>query len=107
LLRIALVIILGSFMSVLDTTIINVAMRELSRTFHVTLAVTQWVATGYSLALASTIPLADWASALIGASGQPAVAAAFGRTFLWAFFIVVVAFISALFLPRRPLPALE
>jgi hypothetical protein len=58
LLRIALVIILGSFMSVLDTTIINVAMRELSRTFHVTLAVTQWVTTGYSLALVTTIPLA-------------------------------------------------
>lgn len=30
-LRIAAVVVLGSFMSILDTTIVNVAIRELSR----------------------------------------------------------------------------
>jgi len=66
LLRTALVVILGSIMSVLDVTIINVAIKELSRSFHVSLATTQWVSTGYTLALATTIPLAGWAADRFG-----------------------------------------
>ncbi|WP_198912197.1 hypothetical protein [Acetobacter fallax] len=49
LLRIAAVVVLGTFMSILDTTIINVAIRELSKDFHVSLATTQWISTGYML----------------------------------------------------------
>ncbi|REG49022.1 EmrB/QacA subfamily drug resistance transporter [Paraburkholderia sp. BL6669N2] len=65
-LRIAAVVILGSFMSILDTTIVNVGIQELSRTFGVSLSVTQWVSTGYMLALATVIPLTGWAADRFG-----------------------------------------
>jgi len=64
--RIAAVVILGSFMSILDTTIVNVAIKELSRSFGVSLAITQWVSTGYMLALATVIPLTGWAADRFG-----------------------------------------
>jgi EmrB/QacA subfamily drug resistance transporter len=65
-LRIAAVVVLGSFMSILDTTIVNVAIKELSRSFSVSLSVTQWVSTGYMLALATVIPLTGWAADRFG-----------------------------------------
>ena len=66
LIRIASVVVLGTFMSILDTTIINVAIRELSKTFHTPLAVTQWISTGYMLALATVIPITGWAADRFG-----------------------------------------
>jgi len=66
LLRIAAVVIVGSFMSVLDTTSVTVAIKELSRSFGVSLTVTQWVSTGYLLALATVIPLTGWAADRFG-----------------------------------------
>ena len=44
-------------MSILDTTIVNVALNTLSRDLHSTIDSIQWVATGYLLALAAVIPL--------------------------------------------------
>ena len=49
--RIASVVVLGSIMSILDTTIVNVALPTLGRDLHATLADIQWVLTGYMLAL--------------------------------------------------------
>ncbi len=66
LLRTAAVVILGTFMSILDTTIVNVAMRELSKKFGAPLATTQWISTGYMLALATVIPLTGWAADRFG-----------------------------------------
>lgn len=66
LLRIAAVVIVGSFMSILDTTSVNVAIKELSRFFGASLTVTQWVTTGYMLALATVIPLSGWAADRFG-----------------------------------------
>jgi EmrB/QacA subfamily drug resistance transporter len=54
-------------MSILDTTIVNVALDTLSRELHTTLAQIQWVATGYLLALAAVIPLTGWAARRFGA----------------------------------------
>ncbi|HVA43855.1 MAG TPA: DHA2 family efflux MFS transporter permease subunit [Acidimicrobiales bacterium] len=59
--RIALVIVLGSVMSVLDTTIVNVALADLSRDLHTGLNDIQWVVSAYLLALAAVIPLGGWA----------------------------------------------
>ena len=56
----ALLIVLGGFMSVLDTTIVNVAIETLSRDFHARLGTIQWVTTGYLLALAIVIPITGW-----------------------------------------------
>jgi EmrB/QacA subfamily drug resistance transporter len=66
LLSIASVVVLGSFMSILDTTIVNVAIRELSHAFGTSLSVTQWISTGYMLALATVIPLTGWAADRFG-----------------------------------------
>ncbi len=60
LLAIASVVVLGTIMSILDTTVVNVAINTLSLDFHTTLPTIQWVATGYTLALATVIPLSGW-----------------------------------------------
>jgi EmrB/QacA subfamily drug resistance transporter len=59
--RVAIVVILGAIMSVLDTTIVNVALHDLSRDLHATLGGIQWVVTGYLLSLAAVIPVTGWA----------------------------------------------
>ena len=59
--------ILGSIMSILDTTIVNVALETLGRDLHSTLAQIQWVITGYMLSLAAVIPLTGWAARRFGA----------------------------------------
>src|SRR3954466_2511366 len=64
--RIAIVVILGAIMSVLDTTIVNVALDTLSRDLHTSLDGIQWVVTGYMLALAAVIPVTGWAAARFG-----------------------------------------
>src|ERR671921_1523442 len=54
-------------MSILDTTIVNVALETLARRLSAPLDTIQWVSTGYLLALATVIPLTGWASERFGA----------------------------------------
>jgi EmrB/QacA subfamily drug resistance transporter len=61
------VVTVGTIMSILDTTIVNVALERLSRELHATLGTIQWVATGYMLALAIVIPLTGWMTERFGA----------------------------------------
>ncbi|MFI1761969.1 DHA2 family efflux MFS transporter permease subunit [Streptomyces sp. NPDC020800] len=65
--RTVAVVVIGSMMSVLDMTIVNVALRRLSESFGAPLETVQWTATAYTLALAAVIPAAAWAMARIGA----------------------------------------
>src|SRR5271166_3727639 len=65
--RIAGVVILGMVMSILDTTIVNVALRTLGHDLHSSIAQIQWVVTGYLLALAAVIPVTGWAARRFGA----------------------------------------
>src|SRR6204780_3741746 len=65
--KIAGVVILGMIMSILDTTIVNVALRTLGHDLHSNIAQIQWVVTGYLLSLAAVIPLTGWASRRYGA----------------------------------------
>ena len=60
-------VVLGAIMSVLDTTIVNVALDTLSKDLHAPLDSIQWVVTGYMLALAAVIPVTGWAAARFGA----------------------------------------
>src|ERR1700757_918080 len=48
-------------MSILDTTIVNVALESLSRDLRTSLSDIQWVVSAYLLALAAVIPLSAWA----------------------------------------------
>src|ERR671936_2635344 len=63
----AAVVVLGTIMTVLDLTIVNVAIPTLGREFATSISAIQWVMTGYMLAFASVIPLAGWASERFGA----------------------------------------
>ncbi|MFE9257238.1 DHA2 family efflux MFS transporter permease subunit [Streptomyces sp. NPDC006879] len=63
---VAAVVILGTVMTVLDMTIVNVAMDHLSRTFDAPLSTVAWIATAYTLSLASVIPVTAWAVGRFG-----------------------------------------
>src|SRR3954471_23078442 len=65
--RIAIAVVLGAIMSVLSTTIVNVALETLAIKLHSPLDSVQWVVTGYMLSLAAVIPVSGWAAARFGA----------------------------------------
>jgi EmrB/QacA subfamily drug resistance transporter len=65
--RTSTVVVLGSIMSILDTTIVAVALATLGRDFHVSVSTIQWVTTGYLLSLAVVIPVTGWAVDRFGA----------------------------------------
>src|SRR3954467_10251655 len=64
--RVCGIVIVGSIMSILDTTIVNVALDRLGSELHTTIANIQWVVTGYLLSLAAVIPVSGWAARRFG-----------------------------------------
>src|ERR687889_254597 len=66
LLTVAIVVVLGAIMSILDTTVVNVAISHLTTDFDTSLETIQWIVTGYTLALATVIPLTGWAADRFG-----------------------------------------
>ncbi|MCV7036303.1 MFS transporter [Mycobacterium heckeshornense] len=66
LLRTAGVCAMAVVMAILDTTVVGVAQRTFITEFHSTQAVVAWTMTGYTLALATVIPLAGWAADRFG-----------------------------------------
>jgi EmrB/QacA subfamily drug resistance transporter len=68
------VVLLGAIMSILDTTVVNVAIDHLAVAFHSSLTTIQWVITGYTLALAAVIPVTGWAADRFGTK----------RIYLWS-----------------------
>ena len=65
--KIACVAAIGSFMAQLDATVVNVSLSSLALDLHGSLSNTQWVTSGYLLALALTLPLNGWLVDRIGA----------------------------------------
>lgn len=53
-------IALGAIAPMLDSTMVNIAIKQLSATFHTTLSLLQWAITGYILALALAVPISGW-----------------------------------------------
>jgi EmrB/QacA subfamily drug resistance transporter len=66
LLRISGVCILATVMAILDITVVSVAQRTFIDQFGSTQAVVGWTMTGYTLALATVIPLTGWAADRFG-----------------------------------------
>lgn len=66
LLKIAGVVVLGAIMSILDVTVVSVALRTFTDVFETTYANAAWTMTGYTLALATVIPLTGWAADRFG-----------------------------------------
>jgi EmrB/QacA subfamily drug resistance transporter len=65
-LRIAGVVVLGAIMSILDITVVSVALPTFQSVFHTSYANVAWTMTGYTLALATVIPLSGWAADRFG-----------------------------------------
>jgi EmrB/QacA subfamily drug resistance transporter len=60
------VVVLGAIMSILDITVVSVAIPTFQQEFDATPAQVAWTMTGYTLALASVIPLTGWAADRFG-----------------------------------------
>ncbi|WP_156935397.1 DHA2 family efflux MFS transporter permease subunit [Pseudonocardia spinosispora] len=60
------VLIVGSFMSVLDTSIVNVAIPKIQIELGASAGDVEWVVTGYTLALGVVVPLSGWLGMRIG-----------------------------------------
>jgi EmrB/QacA subfamily drug resistance transporter len=65
--RLAFVVLSGAIMTILDTTIVVVAIKTLGSEFHTSLPTIQWVLTAYMLALSMTIPITRWTVERFGA----------------------------------------
>jgi EmrB/QacA subfamily drug resistance transporter len=79
--KILSVAILGSFLSQLDATIVNVSLSSLSSDLHATLVTIQWVTSGYLLALTLILPLNGWLVDRIGAKAL----------YLWCFSVFTIS----------------
>jgi EmrB/QacA subfamily drug resistance transporter len=60
------VLIVGMFMSILDTSIVNVAIPTIQNVFGTTTDKVQWIATSYTLVLGVVVPLSAWLSDKFG-----------------------------------------
>src|ERR1700712_3844037 len=70
-LKIAGVVVIGSIMSILDITVVNVALPTFQRVFadpgkELDYSLVTWTVTGYTLALATVMPLTGWAADRFG-----------------------------------------
>ena len=64
------IIMLGTFMAILDSSIVNVALPHMMSAFEVNRDQIEWVATAFMLALATAMPLVGW---LVGRVGLKAL----------------------------------
>jgi EmrB/QacA subfamily drug resistance transporter len=78
---VAIVWVIGSFMDVLDVTIVNVAIPRMQEDFGVTSTTIEWIVTGYLCSLAVWIPASGWIGDRFGTK----------RTFLFALFMFTLA----------------
>jgi EmrB/QacA subfamily drug resistance transporter len=60
------VLVSGMFMSVLDTSIVNVAIPEMQNIFGVTADDIEWIATSYTLVLGVIVPISAWLANRVG-----------------------------------------
>ena len=79
--RVCGVLVIGAFMSNLDTSLVNVGLNTIGRDLHAPLSTTQWVTNGYLLALAGALPVCGWLSRRYGA----------GRVWLWSLVAFTIA----------------
>jgi EmrB/QacA subfamily drug resistance transporter len=79
------VFVLGAIMTVLDLTIVNVAVPTIGRQLGASISAVQWIMTGYMLAFASVIPLTGWASERFGAK----------RIWIWSLLLFMLGSVLA------------
>ena len=57
----AIILVICSLAPMLDSTMMNVAIKTFTTDFKSSVAITQWVITGYVLALGIAVPISGWA----------------------------------------------
>jgi EmrB/QacA subfamily drug resistance transporter len=65
-LKVAGVVVLGAIMSILDITVVSVALPTFQSVFNASYADVAWTMTAYTLALATVIPATGWAADRFG-----------------------------------------
>jgi EmrB/QacA subfamily drug resistance transporter len=60
------VVVIGMFMSILDTSIVNVAVPRIQKEFGATTDAIQWISTAYTLCLGVIVPTSAWLGERIG-----------------------------------------
>src|SRR2546425_7791827 len=63
---VTLAVMLGSFLAVMDVSVVNVSMPHMMGNFGQTQSAITWVATSYSIAEMVMVSMAGWWSALLG-----------------------------------------
>ncbi|WP_250292069.1 MDR family MFS transporter [Streptomyces atroolivaceus] len=66
LLRVAFILVLGTFMASLDATIVSVGVDALTDEFGASVAEIQWVTTAYLLAVVAAVPASGWLAGRFG-----------------------------------------
>jgi EmrB/QacA subfamily drug resistance transporter len=61
-----LVLILGMFMSILDTTIVNIAITNIRKDFGSPIEDAQWISTAYGLTEGAVVPISAWLGNRVG-----------------------------------------
>lgn len=65
-LQVAIIMVIGSLAPLLDSTMVNVAIKTIGEDFKSTISVIQWIITGYVLTMGITIPISGWATNRFG-----------------------------------------
>jgi EmrB/QacA subfamily drug resistance transporter len=65
--RVVAVVIWGPLMTLMDSTVVTVSLSTISRELKVSIGQTQWIVSGYLLALALILPLNAWIVDRLGA----------------------------------------
>ena len=60
-LKVSIILVFGSLAPLLDSTMVNVAIKTIAGEFNSTVSIIQWVITGYVLAMAIAVPVSGWA----------------------------------------------
>lgn len=60
-LKVAIIMVIGSLAPLLDSTMVNVAIKTIGGDLKTTVSVIQWVITGYVLAMGIAVPFSGWA----------------------------------------------
>jgi MFS family permease len=61
-----LILVIGAFMAILDTSIVNVAIPDMINIFGVDQTRIEWVSTAYTLVLGVVTPLSGWLGGRLG-----------------------------------------
>ena len=64
--KVLTILVIGTIAPLLDSTMVNVAIKTIAGDLNSTISVIQWVITGYVLAMGIAVPVSGWATNRFG-----------------------------------------